>query len=121
MRAGKRWGAVVWVLALLLLAGAMTGCQEDVTAPGECPALCPGGSSEVFEVTLNPLQGTDSSYQPYFGAGQGNSLLASNGLPAAEARAVYRFVPRPDSVEVRDTLRAYTDRLRPAVVQPLRA
>jgi len=108
MRAGKRWGAAVWVLAFLLLAGAMTGCQEDVTAPGECPALCPGGNSEVFEVTLNPIQGADSSYQPYFGTGQGNSLLASNGLPAAEARTVYRFVPRPDSVDVRDTLRAYT-------------
>jgi len=96
-----------WLL-LLLLAVAMTACQEDLTTPGECPLLCPGGDSEVFEITLTPLPGSDSSYMPYFQPGQGNSLLASNGLPAAEARTVYRFVPPSDSVEVRDTNRAYT-------------
>jgi hypothetical protein len=96
-----------WPLLFLVLAGAMTACQEDLTSPGECPLLCPGGNSEVFEITLNPLPGTDSSYMPYFAVGQGNSILASNGLPAAEARAVYRFVPRGDSIEVRDTNRAF--------------
>jgi hypothetical protein len=96
-----------WLL-LSLLTAAMMACQEDLTTPGECPQLCPGGDSEVFEITLNPLPGSDSSYMPYFQPGQGNSLLASNGLPAAEARTVYRFVPRSDSVEVRDTNRAYT-------------
>ena len=107
MRRGNMTGGAVGLLAFLLLAGAMTGCQEDLTAPGECPSLCPGGNSEVFEVTLNPIPGADSSYMPYFAVAQGNSLLVSNGLPAAEARAVYRFLPRPDSIEVRDTLRAY--------------
>ncbi len=96
-----------WPLLFVVLAGAMTACQEDLTSPGECPLLCPGGTSEVFEITLTPLPGTDSSYMPYFTAGQGNSVLASNGLPAAEARAVYRFVPRQDSIEVRDTNRAF--------------
>jgi hypothetical protein len=106
MRAGK-YPALVWLLLFLLMAGAMTGCQEELTSPGECPSLCPGGDSEVFEVTLNPIPGTDSSYMPYFQVGQGGSVLASNGLPAAEARAVYRFAARSDSVEVRDTLRAF--------------
>jgi hypothetical protein len=97
-----------WLLLFVVLAGAMTACQEDLTSPGECPLLCPGGSSEVFEITLNPLPAADSSFMPYFATGQGNSVLASNGLPAAEARAVYRFVPRSDSIEVRDTNRAFT-------------
>ncbi len=36
------------------------------------------------------------------------SLLVSNGLPASEDRAVIRFAARQDSIERRDTLRAYT-------------
>ena len=36
------------------------------------------------------------------------ALLVSNGLPVSEDRAVYRFNARPDSIELRDTLRAYT-------------
>jgi hypothetical protein len=50
----------------------------------------------------------DSSFTGYVARSSAGALLVSNGLPASEDRAVYRFNVRPDSIEVRDTLRAYT-------------
>lgn len=96
-----------WLGGLLALAAA-AACQERLTAPADCPELCPGGEAPVFDLVLSPLPASDSSFSPYLVAGAGNSLLVSNGLPAAEARAVYRFSPRQDSIVVRDTARAYT-------------
>jgi hypothetical protein len=87
---------------------AVTGaCQERLTEPAECPALCPGGTPQVFDTVLTALPGADSSYTGYVEGGSGLSLLVSNGLEASESRAVYRFGPRPDSVEVLDTNRTY--------------
>ena len=97
-----------WVAAFVMLAAAITGCQERLTAPGECPELCPGGQSRTFDTVLAPLPGSDSSYVGYVARTSAGALLVSNGLPASEDRAVIRFNARPDSVEVRDTLRAYT-------------
>jgi len=39
----------------LLLAGA--ACQERLTQPGECPALCPGGVPEVLQEVLEAAPG----------------------------------------------------------------
>ena len=96
-----------WVAAFGILAAAITGCQERLTAPGECPELCPGGESPVFDLVLNPLPSSDTSYTGYVARTSAGALLVSNGLPASEDRAVYRFNARPDSIEVRDTLRPY--------------
>ncbi len=97
-----------WLAAFVMLAAAMTGCQERLTAPGGCPELCPGGESRVFDTVLNALPGLDSSYVGYVARTSAGALLVSNGLPASEDRAVYRFNARSDSIAVRDTLRAYT-------------
>lgn len=94
-----------WIAALGL-AGAIAACQERLTAPAECPALCPG-DSEVFDTILTTIPGADSSYQGYLEGGSGISLLVSNGLAGIERRAVYRFGARSDSVRVADTNRAY--------------
>lgn len=101
----RAWG---WLVGFVVLAAAITGCQEELTAPGECPELCPGGQSRVFDTVLTPLPNADSSFAGYRPAHLGGAMLVSNGLPAAEARAVYRFTPRLDSIVVRDTNRAYT-------------
>lgn len=93
-------------LAVLVAAGA--GCQERLTAPAECPELCPGGESRVFDLVLNPLPNSDSSFTGYVAPNLAAALLVSNGLPVSEDRAVYRFNARPDSIELRDTLRGYT-------------
>jgi hypothetical protein len=100
-------GGAGWLAAFVLLAAAITGCQERLTAPGECPDLCPGDQSRVFDTVITPIPNSDSTYTGYIARGAARALLVSNGLPASEDRAVYRFNARPDSIEVRDTLRPY--------------
>jgi hypothetical protein len=96
-----------WLAAFGFLGAAITGCQERLTAPAECPELCPGGESRVFDTVINPLANSDSSYAGYVARTSAGALLVSNGLPASEDRAVYRFTARTDSIPVRDTLRAF--------------
>lgn len=95
-------------IAVLVASFALIGCQEKLTSPGDCPALCPGGEPQVFDEVLPAIVGSDSSFrgyvQPYFAS----TLLVSNGLQGVEERGIMRFPPRADSVSVRDTLRAYT-------------
>ena len=96
-----------WLAAFVVLAAAITGCQERLTAPAECPELCPGGEARVFDTVITPLANTDTSYVGYVARTSAGALLVSNGLPASEDRAVIRFNARADSIAVRDTLRPY--------------
>jgi hypothetical protein len=110
VRGGLRWtrgGRRVGSAGLLLLALAIGSCQERLTSPADCPALCPGGEQAALDTALLALPGLDSSFTGYVAQGAGRALLVSNGLPASEDRAVYRFASRFDSVSVRDTVRAY--------------
>jgi hypothetical protein len=99
-----KWG-IVGVLAVGFV---LSGCQEKLTAPADCPALCPGGQPVVYDEVFNPIAGADSSFRGYVQRHAAAALLASNGLLGFEERALIRFGPRSDSVSVRDTLRAYT-------------
>ncbi len=92
----------------LLAALVLAGCQEKLTAPADCPALCPGGQPQVFDEVFSAIPGADSSYTGYVQPHQSGSLLISNGLQESEQRALVRFLARADSVSVRDTLRGYT-------------
>jgi hypothetical protein len=96
-----------WIAAFVILTAAIGGCQERLTAPAECPELCPGGESQVFDTVIVPLPNSDTSFTGYITRNSARALLVSNGLSASEDRAVYRFAARQDSIEVRDTLRAY--------------
>jgi hypothetical protein len=100
---GRRVGGA----CLFLLVLAIGSCQERLTSPADCPALCPGGEQAVLDTSLLALPGLDSSFTGYVARGAGRALLVSNGLPASEDRAVYTFASRSDSISVRDTLRAY--------------
>ncbi|HJR17742.1 MAG TPA: hypothetical protein VJ808_12895, partial [Gemmatimonadales bacterium] len=96
------------VIGGLLAVWLLSGCQEKLTAPADCPALCPGGQPQVFDEVLTAVTGADSSYSGYLQPFQAPALLVSNGLQGFEERALVRFLARPDSVSVRDTLRGYT-------------
>ena len=82
-------------------------CQEKLTAPGDCPALCPGGVPQVFDEIVPAITGADSSFRGYVQPNAAAALLVSNGLQGQEQRAIMRFPPRSDSIAVRDTLRGY--------------
>jgi hypothetical protein len=96
-----------WAAGLVLLAAVVTGCQEKLTSPADCPALCPGGTAEVLDTVVTAEPSRDSSFTGYVDRGAGPALLVSNGFAVSEDRALYRFVPRGDSVTIRDTLRSY--------------
>ena len=95
-------------LTALLAAVVLAGCQEKLTSPADCPALCPGGQPESFDEVFTATTGADSSYVGYVQPHQAATLLVSNGLQGFEERGLVRFLARADSVSVRDTLRAYT-------------
>jgi hypothetical protein len=99
------------VRALVLAIGAalcLGGCQEKLTSPGDCPALCPGGEPQVFDEVLSPIASSDSSFRGYVQPTASLALLVSNGLEGFERRGIMRFPRRSDSVTVRDTARTYT-------------
>jgi hypothetical protein len=96
---------ILWLAGVVLF---ISGCQEKLTAPADCPALCPSDQPELFDETFNPIAGADSSFVGYIRPQAALALLVSNGLLGFEERALVRFGSRADSVSVRDTLRAYT-------------
>lgn len=103
-----------WVAGVVVLIGVVTACQEKLTSPADCPALCPGGSIEVFDTVVVASSGRDSSFPAfvdrangYVARGQGTAELVSSGFGPSEDRAVYRFTALSDSIAVRDTLRSF--------------
>lgn len=93
---------------LLALALVAVACRDELTAPGDCPALCPGGQPTVLDTVITADPGQDSAYVGYVKPGLGVSLRVSDSLPASDDRALIQFLPLPDSILVRDTLRTYT-------------
>lgn len=108
MSRGAWWGGALVVGALAL--GALAGCQERLTQPGECPELCPGGTPEVFEEILEPVPQLDSSFAGYADRGSAQVLLVSRGNPTGPDTniAVIVFAPRPAEIEFAGAARAYT-------------
>ena len=90
---------------VLLAAAALAGCQEKLTAPGDCPALCPSDNLVIEDVVLEAQ--LDSTYTGFLGAGEGTRLLLANGLGGEDFLSVVRFARRSDSITVRDTLREF--------------
>ncbi|HWN19296.1 MAG TPA: hypothetical protein VNO19_10320 [Gemmatimonadales bacterium] len=97
-----------WWIGGLLAVITIAGCQEELTAPADCPALCPGGQPEVFDEVFPAVTGADSSYVGYVQPYQAPAMLVSNGLQGFEDRGLVRFLARASTVTVRDTARTYT-------------
>ena len=95
---------------VLALAGALVlgACTEELTTPGSCPTLCPGGTPAVRDTVLTAVVGGDSAFTGYSAIVDGVSLLVSNGGALGETISMVRFNPRGDSVLVVDSLRPFT-------------
>lgn len=104
----KPLGRLGWAAAALA-ALASLGCQEQLTQPGECPQLCPGGTPNAVEEVLQAIPNADSTFTGY-ALKASSALLVSSGVPtpADTNFAIIRFSPRPDTVRFRDTVRTYT-------------
>lgn len=97
------------LLAALGSAVLVAGCQERLTAPGSCPATCPGGTPVVRDTVLDAVVDSDQTYIGYLVRGStGGGMRLSNGFHGVTDLGLLRFLPRADSVLVRDTLRSYT-------------
>ncbi len=96
------------LLSLVAVALIASACTEKLTAPAECPALCPGGSAEFRDTVLTASFGLDSSYSGYVASASLVSLLVGNGGNYGSSRGVVKFFARGDSVFVRDTSRVFT-------------
>jgi len=99
---------VKWGIGGLLAVMTIAGCQEKLTAPADCPALCPGGQPQVFDEVFTAVSGADSSFVGYVQPRQAGAILVSNGLQGFEERGLVRFLARSATVSVRDTARTYT-------------
>lgn len=97
-------------LALAFVLGAaLAGCREDLTSPGSCPATCPGGTPVVRDTFLDATFDADLTVPGYFVPGMtAFGLRVSNGLNGETAYGIAEYIPRPDSISVRDTMRSYT-------------
>src|ERR1043165_6119470 len=86
------------VMALGLGLGALA-CQEQLTAPGRCPATCPGGTPVLRDTVLDAVPGEDAQYSGYDIRGSSvGGLRVANGLDGHTDYAIIRFTPRPDRV-----------------------
>ena len=99
----------------------MTACQEELTAPGVVSRALPRRERRGVRHRPHPAaRAPTSSYTGYvLRRRAGSTAGARNGLPAGDARAVYRFQPRRGLRRGAATaLRAYTVGLRAALAQP---
>ena len=97
-----------WLLPLATGALVLAGCEEELTVPGRCPELCPGGQPLVQDTVVLAIEGSDTAFFGYSGHTGTTSLLVSNGLEAGEARSWVRFPQRSDSVTVSSVVHPYT-------------
>lgn len=94
--------------AALAAALATAGCQENLSSPGDCPALCPGNQIVVRDTVIEAIPGADSAYFGYLPRSSRTILLVSDGIPAGEYRSFAAFpAPRTDSISVDGTMRAF--------------
>ena len=100
--------AMIRLFGGLFLLVLLAGCEEELTVPGRCPELCPGGQPTVFDTIIPALDASDSTFFGYSGHGALTALLVSDGLDAGEARAWVKFPERSDSITIVGTRYAYT-------------
>jgi len=97
----SRW--ILFLASVLVLAG----CEEELTVPGQCPELCPGGQPVVLDTIVYATEGSDSAFFGYSDRRSVSSLLISDGVAAGEARAWVRFPRRSDSATVGGIVHGY--------------
>lgn len=86
----------------------VAACQEKLTSPADCPALCPGSELTVFDTVVTAEAGRDTTFTGYAERAANSAIRVSSGLAASEDRGVLRFVPRNTQVTVDSQPLPYT-------------
>lgn len=96
------------LLAAAGLTLSIAACQEQLTAPGSCPATCPGGTPVIHDTVLDAIPDSDVTFSGYFPRGTSiqGGLRVSNGMNGSTDFAMIEFSPRPDTVFAKDTIGA---------------
>ncbi len=72
---------------------AVFGCKENLTAPGSCPTLCPGGRVELVDTVLTGIVSSDSSFRGYFAPFEAPEMAVAD-FDSLRAVAIIRFGAR---------------------------
>lgn len=99
----------VALLAAFGLGMMVAGCQEQLTAPGSCPATCPGGTPSIHDTILDAIPNGDQTYTGYVirGAAAGG-LRLSNNYHANTDYGIIRFSPRDSTILADSTQHTYS-------------
>jgi hypothetical protein len=73
---------------------AALACRENISAPGQCPALCPSSQVQVSNDTLFGVDTSDVAVRGFVTPAEGTILVASD-LDSLKGRVLLRFVTRP--------------------------
>ncbi|MDO8665424.1 MAG: hypothetical protein Q7J79_02345, partial [Gemmatimonadales bacterium] len=69
---------------------AVLSCREEITAPGQCPALCPSSQVQVSDTTLFGVDTSDVSVRGFVTPSEGTILVAAD-LDSLQGRVLLRF------------------------------
>lgn len=81
------------VLAAALAGAGLLGCREDITAPGNCPDLCPAGRVQMADTVLQGVVVSDTSQRGFVSVREASILVLAN-TDSLKAVGVLRFLPR---------------------------
>ncbi len=88
----------VWRSARAALAvGLLVACTDRITAPAECPELCPGQDIELVDTVLTGIVASDASFRPFRVPSEVPVMVVQN-VDSAVSLAVMRFSPRPSRI-----------------------
>jgi hypothetical protein len=88
--------------ALVVLGlAAVVGCKEQITTPGQCPALCPSTRLQLADTLLTTADVSDTSVRGYVLVREASYLLTAN-LDSLKSVVLIRFSKR-DSTWVAGT------------------
>jgi hypothetical protein len=94
-------------LLALGVAATLAACTEDATAPGRCPAFCPGGQIQLVDTVLYVIS-RDSSFVGYVQADSSALMLAVNAF-GLDSRPIFLLGPVAAHAIISTTDTGYTN------------
>lgn len=101
--AWRSLGAAATVVAVL-------ACSEQLSAPGQCPELCPGEDIQVVDTVLTGIVASDTSQRGFLDP-RNTPILVVSTEDSTRSVAILRFFPRPSRIFVPSDTTGYPPRV----------